>query len=225
MGAFYQLDRKTVLVSGLCLLAGGCLIFVAGIVVGLSLGRPPSLAAVPEGSAPPSGPALATVATEPPSPPLDEIDPAMDPARATAPRREPAAAAPPAAAEPAPEAVPETAPPGQDQLAAQDPLDPQHPLAGENPEAGDGETMDEPPSAFSLQLGAYLMPENLEQALVDLEKKGLEGRVVEVTDSRGTVLSSVRVGHYANRFEAEQAAAELRRRQRLEVLIKRELAV
>ena len=198
MGALYQLDQKTIWWSALGLSLAGCLIFFAGMLVGLSLG-PLKLAEegvqAPADLAPETDLAASTpetLAVQPEAPPRGLESPAAPPVIKVLP----------------------TDPASQEVLA-------QAEAPAVMPAADEAE--DPALSPFSLQVGAYLMQENLDRALVDLQKKGLEGRVVEITDSRGTILSSVRVGSYGDRTEAEDAAEQLRRKKGLEVLVKRDL--
>ena len=195
MGAMVQLDQKAVWWSALGLVLGGGLIFLAGLVVGVSLGGPALLA---EGGTPPT-PELA--APDPGPPGLASTAPSVPP--------EELAALPDASATSPPVLSVSPRDPGPEAVVA---------------EAGQpaGEPEDTALSPFSLQVGAYLMQENLDRALADLEKKGLEARVVEITDSRGTILSSIRVGTYGDRSAAEQAADQLRQKKGLEVLVKRD---
>jgi len=225
MGAQYQLEQKALWWSALGLSIAGCLIFLAGMLVGISLGGTGLMA---EGEVPATAPTVV-----PQTPPLEGAVLA-----AQQPQGEPPVVqVPPRDGSPqdlspqdlSPQDLsPDDAPPPEQSLG-----EPSGPEA--TPEdlldemLAEGSVVNEPVvddpvlSPFSLQVGAYLVQENLERALADLEKKGLEARVVEITDSRGTVLSSVRIGEYGKRSEAESAAAQLRRKNGLEVLVKREL--
>ena len=79
-----------------------------------------------------------------------------------------------------------------------------------------------PPPAFSLQVGAFLQPDNLERFMADLSDRGYTPRVLEVTSSSGRILSIVRVGGFTNRAEASQAALTFREREGMEALVRPE---
>lgn len=74
---------------------------------------------------------------------------------------------------------------------------------------------------YSVQVGAFRSQENSEEAMRDLESRGYEPYVVPLTTRKRNVLHTVRIGRYATRQEAEQAAAELREREQLDTIIQR----
>lgn len=66
--------------------------------------------------------------------------------------------------------------------------------------------------AYSLQVGAFRNTENSDKVLRDLESRGYQPYVVPQRGSRSRVLHIVRVGRYADRGEAQKAAAALRQK-------------
>jgi cell division protein FtsN len=227
MAALYQLNPKTLWGAIAGLVFAGGLLFLSGMLVGLAMagsGPGPGIAGQEIASAEQAGQTGQTGSLpadpQPQSPRLAALVTPLPQALTEE----------PAAEEPAEEELWQD----EDEDEAGSSLEPEPQLAedqlaedqlAEDQLAEDRVAEEELEAApFSLQVGAYLQAENLERALAQLEKKGLEAHVVEITDSRGFVLSSVRVGSYAKRGEAEAAAQQLRRRQGLEVLIKRELA-
>ena len=79
-----------------------------------------------------------------------------------------------------------------------------------------------PAPAFSLQVGAFLEPENLERFVADLEERGYTPRVQEITNSSGRVLSIVRVGGFSDRSAAVQAALTFQQREGMDALVRPE---
>jgi cell division septation protein DedD len=65
--------------------------------------------------------------------------------------------------------------------------------------------------AFSVQVGAFSQKENSDAVVRDLESRGYQPYVV-VMPGRRARLHTVRIGRFAGRREAQQAAAELRQR-------------
>jgi len=72
--------------------------------------------------------------------------------------------------------------------------------------------------AFSIQVGAFSRPENLEKAVRDLQSRGYEPYVVDLQRRRG-VLRTVRIGRYADPGEAARAASDFRQRERMAAIV------
>lgn len=189
--------RSLVLLATGTAVAGGALFF-SGLLVGVQYGLP----ADPE-------PAVilrpAPVKPAANRPCLPEPAPAV-PVRVTAPAPAPdlrAVTVPdPRPEPPAPAPVP---PPAVVQAPAPDPTPPLVPAA-------DG------PARYSLQIGAFREARNSEKTIQELQSKGYEPYVIE---QRGrSVLQTVRVGRYADRAEALRAAADFRRREGMEAIVR-----
>lgn len=211
----FLFDKKSLmlLLAGLGL--SGALLFFAGLLVGVQVGLPPASGAVavqapqrrerPEPPEPPAKPAPASLPADCVCPPATEttvvarMEPCPEPAPA-----EPRVAEPVAVEEPAVMAsLPVSEPEGEPEPIAET-------IAGEVQ-----------PAAFSIQVGAFRSPENSARALEELRNRGYEPYVVERPGSRNRVLHTVRVGRYADRAEALQAAADFRRRERMAAIVER----
>jgi cell division protein FtsN len=222
MRAMYNFlfDKRSLvlLLTGLGI-AGGVLFF-AGVLVGVQWGLPfeAAPAAVPVRPAVPKRAALQ--AAERPCKPVPEAVPAA-PQPAPVPDLFPRAEPKRAAAAPAPEPVPvQPAPRPPALVPAPAPAvtvavvtpapEPEQPKASPEPAAG--------PGRYSLQVGAFRDAKNSDKVIQDLQAKGYEPYVIE---QRGrSVLRTVRIGRYAGRAEAQRAAAELRRREGLEAIVR-----
>jgi septal ring-binding cell division protein DamX len=84
-----------------------------------------------------------------------------------------------------------------------------------SPEAALGEEV------FELQLGLFSVADNAAGLAADLERRGYPAYVVDVTNSRGRVFHTVRLGPYASRDEALRSAAAYREREGGETLLRR----
>ena len=245
----FLFDKKTLmlLLAGLGL--SGALLFFAGLLVGVEVGLPPASGAVavrpppverpepPAAKKPEPAPAAAlaecpcelgvqTAALpaepcpepEPPAaPPVEKAAPAPVPVK----EPEPVAVASVPVPEPEPELEPETGMETGVELAAA--LEPgaEVVVAEAAPAEAQAQPAEVTPLAFSVQVGAFRSPENMERVLEDLRSRGYEPYVVELTGSRKRVLHAVRIGRYTDRSEALQAASDFRRRERMAALVLR----
>jgi DedD protein len=218
----FLFDKRSLvlLLTGLGI-AGGVLFF-AGVLVGVQWGLP--FEAAP--AAAPVRPAVkraALQAAERPCKPVPEAVPAApQPAPVVSdffpqekPKRalselppKPAPVQPVQAAPPPPAPVPAPAPPVATVAVTPEP-EPE-PKASPEPAAG--------PGRYSLQVGAFRDAKNSEKVIQDLQAKGYEPYVIE--QKGRSVLRTVRIGRYADRAEAQRAAAELRRREGLEAIVR-----
>lgn len=194
----FVFDRKSLamLLTGLAF-AGG-LLFFAGLLVGVNWAVPyetrvTSLSPLP----PPPQPLPEPVpAAAPPRVPLAEIEELPEPAGEELPEPAEEPAAPPA-----PEALPEPEPP---RPAPPEPVE----IAGLGP--------------YAVQVGAFLQSENSEVVVRDLEGRGYQPYVEPLTNARGRVFHTVRIGRYTRREEAARAATEFRTRERMAAIVQRE---
>lgn len=70
-----------------------------------------------------------------------------------------------------------------------------------------------PRMTHSVQVGAYLVPENARKQVEQLGAKGYPARIFEVKDSRGRSWHTVRIGDYPNSAAARRQADEFTRRE------------
>jgi general secretion pathway protein A len=70
-----------------------------------------------------------------------------------------------------------------------------------------------PPMTHSVQIGAYLVPENARIQAQRLGAKGYPARIFEVKDSQGRSWYTVRIGDYPSREAARRQADEFTRRE------------
>jgi len=184
-GTLYNLllDRKSIVISILALVAVGVLVFFAGVVVATRWYLPsvPSSErrTVSQGakSAKSRQAALepSPVTGSPPQPAAASETPTTTaPAAASAPEPAAAAAAPPESA------------PQKREVSTE-------------------------PQAFSIQVGAFLSEYNVESLMTELEERGYQPYVVKVMTPGSQVLYSVRIGKYGTETEAQQAVAEFQK--------------
>jgi cell division septation protein DedD len=76
----------------------------------------------------------------------------------------------------------------------------------------------EPHGPFSVQVGAFRVKANSDAVLRDLEDRGYEPYVIELT-SANRQLHTVRIGRYGDRTEASEAASEFRRREKMAAIV------
>jgi cell division septation protein DedD len=74
------------------------------------------------------------------------------------------------------------------------------------------------PARYSLQIGAFREAKNSEKTIQELQSKGYEPYVIE--QKGRSVLQTVRVGRYSGRAEALRAAADFRRREGMEAIVR-----
>lgn len=178
----FLFDKKSLILLLAGLGLSGALLFCAGLLVGVQVGLPTSAAYVPPRRPAVKLPVKAALPKDRPCTPCVEVAAAVPPA--------PVAPQVIEVEEPAPEPVPPVVEEPQIQVAAM--------------------TAEE--GAYSLQVGAFRNTENSDKVLRDLESRGYQPYVVPQRGSRSRVLHIVRVGRYADRGEAQKAAAALRQK-------------
>jgi cell division septation protein DedD len=72
----------------------------------------------------------------------------------------------------------------------------------------------------SVQVGAFLVPDNAHQLVARLSAKGVGAAIVEVRDGQGRTWNTVRVGDFPSRQAAQAHADEFARREQMKVLIR-----
>jgi cell division protein FtsN len=70
-----------------------------------------------------------------------------------------------------------------------------------------------PVMTHSVQIGAYLNPENAQQTAAQLNLKGYSTRIMQIKDSTGRIWYTVRIGAHPNRQAAQAQADEYSRRE------------
>jgi cell division protein FtsN len=65
----------------------------------------------------------------------------------------------------------------------------------------------------SVQIGAYLNPENAEQMTARLNAKGYSARITQITGGDGRMWYTVRIGDHPSRQAAQAQADEFSRRE------------
>ena len=230
----FVFDRRAlVLVAGGLVFAGG-LLFFGGVLVGVSW-------VVPYQSrvatlAPPQRPMLppepATPVAEPPpgeqTPEVAAEDPAelapeatvapddfaavSDPSTSDPSIEEAGLESEPAAAE-APAPAPAPAPVAEETAAAS---------SYASPEANAPQSATEsavPEGGYAVQVGAFVQPKNSAGAVQELESRGYEPYVESITNARGRLFHTVRIGRYPDREAAVRAASDFRHRERMAAIV------
>jgi cell division septation protein DedD len=72
----------------------------------------------------------------------------------------------------------------------------------------------------SVQVGAFLVPDNARQLVARLTAKGVRATIVEVRDTQGRNWHTVRVGDFPSRQVAQAYAEEFARREQMKVLVR-----
>ncbi len=126
----------------------------------------------------------------------------------------------PAAAEPARPEPPPSEPPPESPAAA--PLEP--PPPSPSPAATAPPAKAPAPAAsrmtHSVQVGAFLVPDNARQLVARLAARGVRATIVEVRDRQGRSWHTVRVGDFPSRQAAHAHAEEFARREQMKVLVR-----
>jgi general secretion pathway protein A len=71
----------------------------------------------------------------------------------------------------------------------------------------------------SVQVGAFLQPENARQMMARMTSKGYPARMVKITDSKGRTWLTVRIGDYPSRHAAQAHAEDFIRREQMEAVV------
>jgi general secretion pathway protein A len=138
-------------------------------------------------------------------PPIAAVAPA-ETTPAPLPKTEPAETAPPAV-------LPEPAPPP---AVAPAPVP-----AGEGRPAAAARTAPAPARmAYSVQVGAYLMPENARAQAERLKARGYPARIFQIADSQGRSWHTVRIGDHPSRQAAQAQADEFNRREQVKTIVR-----
>jgi cell division protein FtsN len=72
----------------------------------------------------------------------------------------------------------------------------------------------------SVQIGAYLHPENAQQITAELNAKGYSPKIMKITDAKGRIWYTVRIGDHPNRQAAQAQADEFSRREQKQSVIR-----
>ncbi|MGE5255770.1 MAG: AAA family ATPase [Hyphomicrobiales bacterium] len=72
----------------------------------------------------------------------------------------------------------------------------------------------------SVQVGAFLYPENAEHTAAQLSSKGYSTKIFQTTDSKGRTWYTVRIGDYPSRQIAQAQANEFSRREHMESVVR-----
>lgn len=120
-----------------------------------------------------------------------------------------AAPEPAAAALPAPEPISEPAP-----AAVAPPAGPVEEKPS-TPEASSPARM-----THSVQVGAFLYPENAQLTAAQLSDKGYSAKILQMTDSKGRTWHTVRIGDHSSRQAAQAQADDFSRRERIKPIVR-----
>jgi len=72
----------------------------------------------------------------------------------------------------------------------------------------------------SVQIGAYLLPENAQNEAAHLNAKGYPARIIKITDAKGRVWHMVRIGDHPNRLSAQAQADDFKRREQKQSVVR-----
>jgi general secretion pathway protein A len=72
----------------------------------------------------------------------------------------------------------------------------------------------------SVQVGAYLYPENAQQVTAQLTAKGYPARIFKFTDAKGRIWHTVRIGDHPSRQTAQTQADEFSRREQMKTVVR-----
>jgi cell division septation protein DedD len=72
----------------------------------------------------------------------------------------------------------------------------------------------------SVQVGAFLQPENARQLVARLTGKGVRAYIFEIRDGQNRTWHTVRVGDFPSRQAAQAHADEFARREQMKVLVR-----
>jgi general secretion pathway protein A len=72
----------------------------------------------------------------------------------------------------------------------------------------------------SVQVGAYLYPENAQHVAVQLSAKGYPARIFKITDAKGRTWHTVRIGDHPSRQAAQAQADEFSRREQMKSVVR-----
>jgi len=86
------------------------------------------------------------------------------------------------------------------------------------PDLPDGAT--KPAMTHSVQVGAYLHPENAQHATAQLNAKGYSARIMKITDAGGRIWYTVRIGDHPSRQTAQAQADEYTRREQKQSVVR-----
>jgi len=126
---------------------------------------------------------------------------------------------------PAAESTAEASSPGDGALETV-PAAPAPPASGKSvaPRAEPGsETADagqKPAMTHSVQIGAYLNPENAQQVAAQLNTKGYSARIMRITGAHGRIWYTVRIGDHPSRQAAQAQADEFSRREHQQSVVR-----
>ncbi len=140
--------------------------------------------------------------------------------------------APPISEPVAPEPVAATAAAGEELAPPVDPVVEAEPAGPMPPSTPAGATkppdprperpapVKKPAMTHSVQIGAYLNPENAQQVAAQLTDKGYPARIMKITDARGRLWHTVRIGDHSSRQSAQAQADEFSRREQKQSVVR-----
>ena len=72
----------------------------------------------------------------------------------------------------------------------------------------------------SVQVGAYVYPENAQRVVSQLAAKGYSARILQITDAKGRTWHTVRIGDHPSRQAAQAQSDEFSRREQMKTLVR-----
>jgi cell division protein FtsN len=74
-------------------------------------------------------------------------------------------------------------------------------------------------ATYSVQVGAFLFPENADKTVLKLRKKGYSPDIVAFKDSRGRYWHTVRIGEYGSLEVAKKHAVGFSGREKMDAIV------
>jgi cell division septation protein DedD len=74
--------------------------------------------------------------------------------------------------------------------------------------------------AYSVQVGAYQVPENARAQAERLKARGYPARIFQIADSQGRSWHTVRIGDHPSRQAAQAQADEFNRREQVKTIVR-----
>ncbi len=92
--------------------------------------------------------------------------------------------------------------------------------APQEPEPDRAGEVRKPAMTHSVQVGAYLYPENAQHVKAQLNAKGYPARIMKITDAGGRIWYTVRIGDHPSRQAAQAQADEYTRREQKQSVVR-----
>lgn len=93
-------------------------------------------------------------------------------------------------------------------------------VASPEPKPDLPDVANKPAMTHSVQVGAYLYPENAQHVMGQLNAKGYSARIMKITDAGGRIWYTVRIGDHPSRQAAQAQADEYTRRERKQSVVR-----